>query len=75
MLLSRVSHLFVELGQAGGLAQRLHPHIGRHPMASELVEAGADLGVVRDLLGNSSLATTSVNVSARPNGCGPRWRR
>lgn len=64
--LSRMSRLFAELGQTAGLAKRLHPHIGRHTMASELVEAGADLGVVRDLLGHSSLATTSVYVSARP---------
>lgn len=64
--LSRMSHLFRELGEKAELPKRLHPHVGRHTMASELVEAGADLGVVRDLLGHSSLSTTSVYVSARP---------
>lgn len=66
LALSRLSHLFVELGDKAGLAKRLHPHVGRHSFASELVENGADLGVVRDLLGHSSLSTTSVYVSARP---------
>lgn len=42
----------------------VRPHDLRHTCASDLVEAGVDLGVVRKLLGHESLATTSVYVDA-----------
>lgn len=42
------------------LKKRIHPHVMRHTMATTLLNNGADLGAVQELLGHSNPGTTKV---------------
>ena len=49
-----------ELSEAPGITVRRSPHVLRHTLASELLDDGADLNSIKELLGHSSLAATQI---------------
>ncbi|WP_211272741.1 site-specific tyrosine recombinase XerD [Corynebacterium phocae] len=60
--------------ERAGIDKKISPHTLRHSFATHLLEGGANVRVVQELLGHSSVTTTQIYTHLNPEALQEMWR-
>jgi len=55
-----VQKMLEKYAKISGIGKRIHPHMLRHTFATHMLDGGADLRVVQELLGHANLSSTQI---------------
>ena len=62
-----VQKILEKYSRAAGIGRRIHPHILRHTFATHMLDGGANLRVVQELLGHADLSSTQIYTQVSKN--------
>ena len=64
----RVREIVKQRAKAAGIEHNVYPHLLRHCFATHLLQNGADLRVIQDMLGHADIATTQIYTHVDQKG-------
>ncbi|MFP3974863.1 MAG: tyrosine-type recombinase/integrase, partial [Dehalococcoidia bacterium] len=56
----RIQHIIKKYARQAGISGKVSPHMLRHTFATHMLDGGADLRVVQELLGHANLSSTQI---------------